>query len=583
METSLKRALTRETLRRMAGARSYGLGEEYCTDGLVTGLAEFGNAVTAQVRGTHSYQVRLEAQGEGLRFDCSCPFSSDEGAFCKHCVAVGMAWLEEGAVEDKPRKPKAQKAVTMDDVRGHLERQDKNALVALVMEQAMADTGLRDRLMLRVAQSAQGGPNLATYLKAIERAAKTGGHVDYEDTRRYAEGLGSVADSLHDLLGSGHAADVIGLAEHAIKQIEEHIDDVDDSNGYVSGVLSDLEELHHDACVAARPDPEALAHTLFGLETGSGWTFSSAVETYADVLGERGLAEYRRVASAEWDRLPARRPNERTAYGQGWRLTQIMEALARLSGDVDELVAVKKRDLSGPNRYLDIAQIYEQAGRQDEALAWAERGAGAFPSSGPGSMLSGFLVEQYRRRGRHDEALAILWRQFEDQPGLRWYESLKAYTEPIGRWPEWRERALAAMRAQIEKPPRHPNQISPWLVRPADRSLLVEIFLWEGEDESAWQEAQTGGCRSDLWLEIAGRREKDHPQDALKIYRARVAPLVDQTTGDYTEPVRLLLRSQKLAHRLGKDADFAADVQALRTTYKRKRNFLKLLDQKLGP
>lgn len=579
METALKRILTRETLRRMAGTRSYGLGEDYWTDGQVTGLAEYQNAVTAQVRGTHSYKVRLEAKGDELRYDCSCPFASDEGAFCKHCVAVGLAWLEAGSAQARPGGAKKQKAVTMDDVRGYLESQEPQALVAMLMELAMADTGLRSRLMLRVAQSAQGGPNIATYRKAIQRAAKTGGFVEYDDTRDYAEGLESIAASLRGLLQSGHTETVMGLAEYAIQQIEEHIEEVDDSNGEVSGVLSDLEELHHDACVVGHPEPEALARKLFQLETGSGWTFSDAAGTYADVLGERGLAEYRRVASEAWNSLPPRSPNERTSYGQGWRLAQIMEALARQSGDVEALVAVKKRDLSSPDRYLDIAKVYEQAGQQDEALAWAERGAAAFPSSGPGFMLSGFLVEQYRRRGSHDEALAILWKQFSDQPGLRWYEPLKTYTEPIGRWPEWRERALAVVRAQIEKLPSHSSSR---LVRPTDHSALVEIFFWEGEDEAAWQEAQQGGCRANLWLELAGRREKDHPQDALQVYRARIDPLVEQTTGDYTEPVRLLLRIRALAHRLGQDADFAADIQGLRTTYKRKRNLLKLLDEKLG-
>jgi hypothetical protein len=32
----------------------------------------------------------------------------------------------------------------------------------------------------------------------------------------------------------------------------------------------------------------------------------------------------------------------------------------------------------------------------------------------------------------------------------------------------------------------------------ADRSELVRIFLWEKDVDSAWREAKSGGCSSDL-------------------------------------------------------------------------------------
>ncbi len=51
-----------------------------------------------------------------------------------------------------------------------------------------------------------------------------------------------------------------------------------------------------------------------------------------------------------------------------------------------------------------------------------------------------------------------------------------------------------------------------------DHSLLVEIFLDEQETEEAWQEAQAGGCRNDLWLRLAAKREIEHPEDAVSVY-----------------------------------------------------------------
>jgi uncharacterized Zn finger protein len=57
-----------------------------------------------------------------------------------------------------------------------------------------------------------------------------------------------------------------------------------------------------------------------------------------------------------------------------------MEALARKSGNIDELVAVLERNLGHGHQYLRIAEIYRQAEERDKALAWAERGMKAMPA-----------------------------------------------------------------------------------------------------------------------------------------------------------------------------------------------------------
>ncbi len=92
--------------------------------------------------------------------------------------------------------------------------------------------------------------------------------------------------------------------------------------------------------------------------------FFAAPNTYADVLGEKGLAEYRRLAEERWAQVPALGPGEdpRRYSGERFRIAHIMESLARQEEDIEELVGVISRDLSGPHSYLRIAQIYTEAG-----------------------------------------------------------------------------------------------------------------------------------------------------------------------------------------------------------------------------
>jgi uncharacterized Zn finger protein len=109
----------------------------------------------------------------------------------------------------------------------------------------------------------------------------------------------------------------------------------------------------------------------------------------------------------------------------------------------------------------------------------------------------------------------------------------------------------------------------------------VEIFLWEGEDEQAWQEAQQGGCSSQLWLRLAERRQQNYPAEALPIYQREIKSLIEQTNNQaYAEAVELLVRVHELMKRLGRQEEFAQQLAQLRNTYKRKRNFIRLLDQK---
>ncbi len=73
MDRNLQKLLKPRMLRRMAGVRSFERGEEYFTGGLVWALAEYKGAVTASVRGTREYQVRLWVENENLKFSCNCP------------------------------------------------------------------------------------------------------------------------------------------------------------------------------------------------------------------------------------------------------------------------------------------------------------------------------------------------------------------------------------------------------------------------------------------------------------------------------------------------------------------------------
>jgi len=567
-------------LRRLAGATSFVRGEQYAAGGRVQGLVESEDSIAGHVRGTRRYDVRLWVDAGSLEYACTCPVGTD-GAFCKHCVAVGIAWLEpngkRGPVK-KQRKP----AVTMNDVRSYLRDLDKTALIDLVLKHASEDEQLHQTLLMQAAKKTPKGLDLRTYRTAIDRAVHAGDFISYHDVYAYARRIEDTIDSVEVLLKEGHASEVIQLAEHALAAVESALGSIDDSDGSMGGILERLQELHLAACAKAKPDPGALAKRLFEWELRTDWdTFHGAAERYSRILGEKGLAMYRRLAEHEWAHIPALSPgrDDPHKYGKRVRITHIVETLARQTGNVEAVVAVKKRDLSLPYSYLQIAETYRQAGQHDLALDWAERGLKAFPER-PDSRLREFLAAEYHRRKRHDDAMALVWAAFTGRTDLEQYQNLKDHADRASQWAVWREKALVRIREEIAAAKRAPEK-NRWIVAGrADHSQLVRIFLWEKKFEAAWNEATAGGCSNNLWLELAAKRERKHPEDALEIYKRQVEHTLARASNEaYRDAIGLLRKVNTLLVQLKRDSEFLEHLQSVRTRFKMKRNFIKLIDR----
>ena len=583
----LREHVTPETLRLRAGDRTYRRGRDYADEGRVVDLAEDGPVITGTVEGTLDHEVVLEAEGDDLVGTCDCPMG-ENGAFCKHLVALGLAWLAQAGepADPGPRAPvrgrPQPRRITTEDVRSHLAAMDHGALVDLVVAQAERDDLLRERLALLVATAEAEGAGADLVRRAIDKAVRAPEFLRYADVYSYVLGIHGAIDLVEDMLRTGQAVTVIELCEHALRRVEGAMDHVDDSDGEMGGILGRLGDLHLAACELAHAEPVALAGRLFVWELDGQWdVFTGAALTYADVLGEAGIAEYRRLAEAEWAKVTLLRPGSgvgRSFEGRRFRIASIMESLARAVGDVDELLAVKARDLSSPYAFLEIARVCMDAGRADEALGWAEQGVRAFPDTPDGRLL-GFLADLYHERSRHVDAIALVWAPFESRPTVEGFAVLKDHASRAGAWPAWRVRAIDTARASVveaQRPARPP--ISRWDV-PVDGSSPVRMLLLEDDLDTAWQEAGALGCSEPVWRELARLREIDHAADAIPIYQREVEALLRTTRNDnYATAIERLQHIRDLMGRVGSSNEFPGYLAAVRVAHARKRNFTKLLD-----
>ena len=178
----------------------------------------------------------------------------------------------------------------------------------MIVEVAERDPVLLRRLDVAAAVVHDDDGTLRTRLrKAIDAATRTPDYLEYSEVAGWASNVDASLDAIADLASGPRAGLALELAEHAIGRIERAIDSIDDSDGYCSGLLYRARDIHLAAAESARTDAVQLARNLFARQMDSDYdTFEDAVQLYADVLGESGLAEYHRLAARAWEKLPQR-------------------------------------------------------------------------------------------------------------------------------------------------------------------------------------------------------------------------------------------------------------------------------------
>lgn len=336
--------------------------------------------------------------------------------------------------------------------------------------------------------------------------------------------------------------------------------------------LQRLKHLHLHACNLIKPDPVELAERLFQLEMDENLdSFYNCARQYREVLGDSGLEHFRCLAQAEWSRVSTLTATDRPQYGGNRScITRIMTTLAELDGDLNALVAIKAHDLTAAYHYLNIAQLYQEAGNSDMARHWAERGMAAFPHR-TDNRLRDFLAQQYLLCGRDEQALQLTWVQFDEAPSLNNYQKLQGLAQRLQRASEQRQRAMARLTGATDNNPQSQANA---------RSLCLAIALWEEDLDAAWLLSQQGDCKVELLHDLALKLESTRPTDAIGLYRRMLEPIIQQTNNQaYQRAVDLIQRMGTLMHTQQLEAAFTAKLIELRQTYKAKRNFIKLLDQ----
>ena len=248
-----------------------------------------------------------------------------------------------------------------------------------------------------------------------------------------------------------------------------------------------------------------------------------------------------------------------------------MESMARAGGDVDGVIAIYAAHLDDHGRnHLLIARELDGAGRDAEALGWAERGVRE--AAHPDHQLVEYLAGRYAAAGRDGDLLGLRRDRFLADRSLANYQALRQAAAACGRWPAEREEALALLRRDMAGPARVPSWA--W-----NGPVLVDALIDDEDVDAAWAAAKDVAPEQQR-LRLADASITSRPADALAVYLKALEPLKAMTgDGTYRRMASLLLSVRACHEALGTSADFRRYLTLLRMEQKRKRNLMKILDQ----
>lgn len=548
-------------LRTLAGAAAFARGEALLAAGAVNLWSAGSEQIIAVVRGGEDYRVRLRGSASRISGDCTCPAFDREG-WCKHLVATALA--ANAAGDDAPDRIGA--------IRTHLLGLGAAALADMLLDLAGRDLALLRRLDLAANLAAAPSADQAARLGQTLRDALQPRHfVEYNEAGAWTDEVLTTLEQIPALIAGGAAAEAKALLESALDALPGALEQVDDSDGGGTEILERAAALHVAACRALRPDPVTLAAELFerAWDTDGFGTFDTADETYAEVLGDAGLAEYRRLAEAAYARLPpVGRGGVDPKAGDRRQLATMLDRFAARDGDVDRRIALRRAVLASAHDHLSLARFCLEQGRPTLALENAKDGVFLFddPSATP---LVLFLAERLVAEGKRDEAITALWRGFERAPCLNLFNAIHALGVPDAA-----DRALARLRSQRAAM----STADRWRLA-ATVELEIDILMATARFAEAWAISRETAVRDNLLLRLADASAELLPQEAASAYRAVVERQISETNrGGYEAACRLLVRLAALEP----PADHAAYVGALRARHRMKRSLLPMLDQHLA-
>ncbi|HHQ4642575.1 TPA: SWIM zinc finger family protein [Aeromonas veronii] len=554
-------------LKAQSGETSFAKGVKLASQGAVQQLAQDGESITARVQGSHLYRVRLEV-GRELVSHCNCP-AADYQTLCKHGVATALAFNmqlsglggEEGAVAQVPDERAR--------LRGYFERQAQPAQLDVLIDEIRRDPKRWNYWLRKVELSEQ--PFSPAKLKTlINRALPKRDVWEWRAVSDYF----SEAEELFEAIWEG--VDTLPLDQqwpltcYALDRLNTVLLQVDDSNG-------DRCELEFALCERL---PALFAHLPWPESDKIDWLFTHLIGQPQDIFPDEeafGDIVQSPAFLARCEQQLASLQAERVLGDEhDWALQRYTRPLldaARAAGDWRRELTLLASIATMPRDWLRICNFCCDHDEPLEGEYWLAKARKQADSPHEKSECDEVEIRLAIALGEKGRAWRLARAGFERMPHFDGFKRLRQLQQQL----EWQDETLlpwAELCFKEQATVRQPFNLS------SHQDALVRFYLDQERVQDACDWVVTHKISPALMLTLADRIASAKPMLAMS-YTFRVAAsyvATSQNDGYEQAVAALRKREQSLGDDKALQESFSQQLGALATEYKRKRNFIKLVN-----
>jgi len=480
-KADLFRQLTWDDLQAWAGSRVLSRGQSYYRDRRVHGLAQTQTeGIIAWVHGGQRYATEVDFEDGELISVCTCPYGNN----CKHAVAVVLEYLEHvkenkevprvteqdkrlvllrdftdeqvwddeeedeeyQGIDNDELAPKKSEKTKPNALRGFLERQNKEQLIALIEELAGKHSIIREALQDRYDLSKGSIKKMVNAVRReIHELSSEPAWSNHWRGEGHIPDYSKVKDRMNALLKQGHPDEVIALGrellEAGIRQLEMSHDE-----GETGMQISSCLDVVFEALPQSSLSPVKQMLWVIDAELKDDHELCYGSESFWKK--KQKTSDWSAVADKLIDRLNAFSSEKgEDSFSRNSRRDNLTDWIVRSlenSGRHEETIPLCEQEAVKTGSYVRLVDVLRKAKRLEEAEQWIHKGIKATQKQSPGiaSHLRDTLREMREKEGNWLQVAGFRVENFVQMPSLHGYKEMKKAAEKAKVWPTVRAATL---------------------------------------------------------------------------------------------------------------------------------------------
>ncbi|MEZ9936255.1 SWIM zinc finger family protein [Vibrio breoganii] len=550
-------------LREWAGITVFERAERIAKYGQVYHCRNHNGHITAQVQGESLYEVSITANDHA---ECTCPAATYQ-PICKHAVATLLVHLGHYNEAQAILVNNDLALPDEDDVHHWLASLEKEALLTILHTQLQDNPILFEALQYRCYVETQKAPLTAEQVAAlIDDALPYDNAWGYDEADSYFKALNDKYHALDQALAALPDEVCYSVAWHGIQRLNTVcIEYVNSTYGDYYTIL----ELFSQHLFSALNDSntaltDKLAFIIQAIEVDI-----DISESFLENLTDKApLLTIKLGQALNYEALFETIPPS-TAYEMCRHYSKLAATKELWQEAIEWLLKTELHWhdwLRMGSCHLKLAQ-YPQAEHSLIQAAKAQQN----PEH---HLLIDFACELASAQGQDEKAWQIRWNQFEKRPQQATLIQVQALMASEETLKEKQQSDVIELLLQRIKTSARPDHYIELLVSTALNYHRTDVLL-------TWAHHKAIGAH--LGVNVAKALTPEHYDVASRLYHAAIIRKVEETNnGAYLEAVKLLAQYKQAANNNKEqhDLNWRNFVQQLRENMKRKRNFIRYLNER---